>query len=400
MKLKVLILLVMLPYIVAAEEFVFQYTQGDQYKVLGEVDQEIYYDGELVGKGKIQNKISFSVQEVSEGSGLLRGNFYVFTSTDSRSSSFVPVTLENIYPTEFWRDSKGRMRIDDQYLMPVVRNVPVFPEGEISPGQSWTNPAIEVHDMRESFGSTVPIKVPMQVNYTYNGKTREGDLELDVFSIEYTIFSPINLGLPQTVVQPRRITGYSKQRLLWDNVAGRPHSYSEEYALILYLNTGNVYEFRGTASSAFTEVPPLDRRVLRERIEEELEESGLNDITVTDNELGITLTWDSLNFYPNSSELLPGEETKLAQIARILSEIPGRDVLVEGHTALAGTVEGRQQLSEERASVIGEYFLRQGIRRPGEIIIQGHGAQRPVASNSTEAGMRANRRVEITVLEN
>jgi hypothetical protein len=190
MKLKVLILLVMLPYIVAAEEFVFQYTQGDQYKVLGEVDQEIYYDGELVGKGKIQNKISFSVQEVSEGSGLLRGNFYVFTSTDSRSSSFVPVTLENIYPTEFWRDSKGRMRIDDQYLMPVVRNVPVFPEGEISPGQSWTNPAIEVHDMRESFGSTVPIKVPMQVNYTYNGKTREGDLELDVFSIEYTIFSP------------------------------------------------------------------------------------------------------------------------------------------------------------------------------------------------------------------
>jgi outer membrane protein OmpA-like peptidoglycan-associated protein len=73
-------------------------------------------------------------------------------------------------------------------------------------------------------------------------------------------------------------------------------------------------------------------------MKEELEESGLNDITVTDNELGITLTWDSLNFYPNSSELLPGEETKLAQIARILSEIPGRDVLVEGHTALAGTV--------------------------------------------------------------
>jgi outer membrane protein OmpA-like peptidoglycan-associated protein len=114
----------------------------------------------------------------------------------------------------------------------------------------------------------------------------------------------------------------------------------------------------------------------------------------------VTLSWDSLQFYPNSSELLPGEEEKLAHIARILADIPGRDVLIEGHTALAGTAEGRQILSEERASAVGQYFLRRGIRSPGEIIIQGHGAQRPVASNSTEEGMRENRRVEITVLEN
>jgi outer membrane protein OmpA-like peptidoglycan-associated protein len=400
MKFKILILVSLVSYLAGAEDFVFQYKQGDQYKVLGEVDQEIYYDGELVGQGRIQNKISFSVDQVQDGSGLLRGNFYVFTNTDSRSSAFLPVTLENIYPTEFWRDRKGQMEIDDQYLMPVVRNVPVFPEGEINPGQSWTSPGVEVHDMRESFGSPVPIKVPMQVNYTYNGKTQQDGLSLDIISIEYTIFSPVNLGLPATVIQPRRITGYSKQRLLWDNLAGRPHSYSEEYSLILYLNSGNVYEFRGTAQSSFTQVPPLDRQALRERIREELDQSGLEEITVTDNELGVTLSWDSLQFYPNSSELLPGEEEKLAHIARILADIPGRDVLIEGHTALAGTAEGRQILSEERASAVGQYFLRRGIRSPGEIIIQGHGAQRPVASNSTEEGMRENRRVEITVLEN
>jgi predicted transcriptional regulator len=105
MKIKALLLLVLTPYLLIAEDFVFQYTAGDQYKVLGEVDQQIYYDGELVGQGRIQNKISFSVEEVRDGSGYLKGNFYVFTSTDSRSSAFLPVTLENIYPTEFWRDS-------------------------------------------------------------------------------------------------------------------------------------------------------------------------------------------------------------------------------------------------------------------------------------------------------
>jgi hypothetical protein len=75
MKFKILILVSLVSYLAGAEDFVFQYKQGDQYKVLGEVDQEIYYDGELVGQGtdSIQNKISFSVDQVQDGSGLLRG---------------------------------------------------------------------------------------------------------------------------------------------------------------------------------------------------------------------------------------------------------------------------------------------------------------------------------------
>jgi hypothetical protein len=65
------------------------------------------------------------------------------------------------------------MEIDDQYLMPVVRNVPMSSlMGRSIQGRAGPIPAVEVHDMRESFGSNVPIKVPMQVNYTYNGKTQ------------------------------------------------------------------------------------------------------------------------------------------------------------------------------------------------------------------------------------
>jgi len=40
------------------------------------------------------------------------------------------------------------------------------------------------------------------------------------------------------------------------------------------------------------------------------------------------------------------------------------------------------------------------VRTADRVVIRGYGAERPIADNSTEEGMRRNRRVEITILEN
>ena len=98
--------------------------------------------------------------------------------------------------------------------------------------------------------------------------------------------------------------------------------------------------------------------------------------------------------------LVDEELEKIRKIAEILKKTAGRDILVTGHTALAGTEEGRQKLSVERAGAVADYLLKLGAKEEKEIMIQGKGASEPVADNSTEEGMRRNRRVEITILEN
>jgi outer membrane protein OmpA-like peptidoglycan-associated protein len=55
------------------------------------------------------------------------------------------------------------------------------------------------------------------------------------------------------------------------------------------------------------------------------------------------------------------------------------------------------QLSQERAAVIAKYLIDNKIRTSNQITIRGYGAERPIADNSTEEGMRQNRRVEITI---
>jgi outer membrane protein OmpA-like peptidoglycan-associated protein len=94
------------------------------------------------------------------------------------------------------------------------------------------------------------------------------------------------------------------------------------------------------------------------------------------------------------------EREKLRRIATILKKYPERDILITGHTALAGTQAGRQQLSEERAAAVGNFLIEEGVRNRERLLFRGMGARDPVADNSTEEGMRKNRRVEITIMEN
>ena len=81
-------------------------------------------------------------------------------------------------------------------------------------------------------------------------------------------------------------------------------------------------------------------------------------------------------------------------------QYPERDILITGYTALAGTEEGRQRLSEERAAAVGQYLLDLGARSRDHMVYRGMGAKDPIADNSTPEGMRKNRRVEITIMEN
>ena len=133
-------------------------------------------------------------------------------------------------------------------------------------------------------------------------------------------------------------------------------------------------------------------------VQNQLKDLGIDNTNVVATEKGITISIENIQFKADSAVLEESEKRKLEKIAKILAMYPDNDLLVSGHTALAGSVYSRQQLSEQRAQAVASYLIELGVKDAYHIFSKGFGAEQPIAENSTEAGRSRNRRVEITIL--
>lgn len=374
----------------------FSYRLGDKFRVLSEVQEEVFVDRRLLNRAEIFNRIAFEVAEAGPdgGSGLLRGSFV----TSERPAGAASWTITEEYDSEFRRDRLGRMVIGDQYYMPVVRDVPVFPDRALLPGDTWTAPGEERHDLRRVFGIPDPYAIPFEARYRYEGPTVLEGKSLEVLTCSYTIFATPAPPRAWLDIYPVQIAGFSDQKIWFDPAIGQPAAYEERFRLVFDWSDGRTIEYRGTAGSQIVEAELMDRKAVEADVEKAVE--GMAGVSVEATEEGVAIRLEDLLFRPDSAELLPGESGKLAKIAEILARYPGRDLLVGGHTALAGTAEGRTRLSMERARAVAEILIGLGARTPERVQVAGYGAERPIADNATEAGKARNRRVEIVILEN
>jgi outer membrane protein OmpA-like peptidoglycan-associated protein len=112
---------------------------------------------------------------------------------------------------------------------------------------------------------------------------------------------------------------------------------------------------------------------------------------------GIVLTLPgSVYFATGRSDVLPGVRDRVGEIGKALADVPGRRILIEGHTDSTGRAEFNLRLSELRAESIKAVLVASGVS-PDRIEIHGYGATKPVADNTTPSGRAQNRRVEIVV---
>jgi outer membrane protein OmpA-like peptidoglycan-associated protein len=147
--------------------------------------------------------------------------------------------------------------------------------------------------------------------------------------------------------------------------------------------------------------PPVqeERERIVEIINTELEEKNITDTEVRASDEGITISLNNIQILPDSTELTEVEKQKLQNIAAILNEFSDRRVLVGGHTALAGSAEGRMRVSFDRAQAVADYLIGIGSRTRDEITVRGYGAEQPLGDPATPEGRALNRRVEITLLD-
>ena len=389
----------------SAVKFEFKHTQGDSSRILSTVNEDVFFNMNKDHSSVIINRITAKVTQVDEdGSGTLECNY--MTTEDSKTSDSKAVfSFGEEYKSIFKRDTLGHYTISDEYFMPTVRDVPIFPPYEVKPGESWTSDGYEAHDLRRIFNYPKPYTVPFRVTYKYLGTSNINDKTVDVISAKYTMYMEMdqedfgNQDKNQYDDYPVTWMGYSDELIYWDREKGAIQSYSEEFRIVIETSYGNMLEYKGTASAEITDFEQLDTEESLIDVQEKVDSMDISDVTVKKGEKGLVISLEDIKFKAESAELLDSEKIKLDKLAEILKSYPNNDLLVTGHTALAGTAESRQNLSELRAKAVADYLISRGVKDTYHIFTQGMGARQPLAPNNSEKNKAKNRRVEITILD-
>jgi chemotaxis protein MotB len=117
---------------------------------------------------------------------------------------------------------------------------------------------------------------------------------------------------------------------------------------------------------------------------------------------GLVVSLSEVGFFESgAANLLPGGQSTLARVAGVLNE-KGFQVRVEGHTdnkpIHTSEFKSNWELSTARATEVVSLLIEKHGFNPGQISAAGYSQYRPIASNDTEEGRKANRRVDLIIV--
>lgn len=216
-----------------------------------------------------------------------------------------------------------------------------------------------------------------------------------------------------------------KAENLWEEEGDDEVQQVEHYAYLArqQANTALARAELGETRARIDEIASAREEVLREAREEELqaaqqrveraerqarlarggEDEDMQELRRTveslqaqQTERGMVLTLNDVLFDFDESNLKPGGERAIEQLADFLEANPDRQLLVEGYTDAIGDEQYNQQLAQRRADSVREQLVEAGIS-PERIEIQAQGEKYPIATNETTAGRQLNRRVEVVI---
>ncbi len=108
-------------------------------------------------------------------------------------------------------------------------------------------------------------------------------------------------------------------------------------------------------------------------------------------------TLQGVSFGFNKYNLKTSTYGILEEDSDLLKEDSSLSISIEGHTDIVGTVTYNKSLSLKRAQSVYNYFLKQGIKASRMRVI-GHGSDKPIVPNDTEANRAKNRRVDVKII--
>ena len=104
----------------------------------------------------------------------------------------------------------------------------------------------------------------------------------------------------------------------------------------------------------------------------------------------------NITFRTGSADLNAQFFKVLDGVASVARKYDKTIIEIAGHTDNVGGADYNRQLSQRRAGAVAQYLMSRGVTE-SRIITAAGGEDHPIASNSTEQGRAANRRVEVTL---
>jgi outer membrane protein OmpA-like peptidoglycan-associated protein len=101
-----------------------------------------------------------------------------------------------------------------------------------------------------------------------------------------------------------------------------------------------------------------------------------------------------IEFNSGKATFKPGVADDLDGLAKVMSEYPTTNFVINGYTDSTGSEAKNLEISKKRAKAVKDHLVSQGVDVK-RLKSQGFGIKNPVATNKTSKGRAKNRRVEI-----
>ena len=151
----------------------------------------------------------------------------------------------------------------------------------------------------------------------------------------------------------------------------------------------------GLAGAAVGSYMDSQKRDLEKNLGQEIQSGEARVEKMPNDVVRITMTSHTA-FDTDSVNIKPAFHSTMDKLADVVVRYGKTSLTIVGHTDNVGSEQYNQKLSERRAVSVAQYFESRRVS-PLRLATLGKGEGEPVASNSTEGGRSANRRVEIYV---
>jgi outer membrane protein OmpA-like peptidoglycan-associated protein len=151
----------------------------------------------------------------------------------------------------------------------------------------------------------------------------------------------------------------------------------------------------GLAGGAVGAYMDSQKKDLEKNLHKEIQAGSVRLDKMPNDVVRITMT-NQTAFDTKSTTIRPGFYSTMDKVADVVIRYGKTTLTIVGHTDNKGTAEYNQKLSEQRALSVAQYLESKDVN-PVRLATLGKGEAGPIASNDTESGRQANRRVEIYV---